>query len=117
METYYALIDNNNIVTTVLVVPHEVIVDSEGNEDEELGNRYCQQFYEGTWVRTEKDGSVRKNYAGINYQYDSQRDAFIPPKPIPEAILDEETCRWVITEEMLLAYGNRSQEDIIPPKP
>jgi hypothetical protein len=40
--------------------------------------------------------SLRKNYAGVGFQYDQQRDAFIPPKPIeyPSFILNEETCLW-----------------------
>ena len=36
----------------------------------------------------------RKNYAGIGYYYDSQRDAFISPKPFPSWVLNEETCLW-----------------------
>jgi hypothetical protein len=37
---------------------------------------------------------LRKNYAGINYTYDEQRDAFIPPKPYPSWNLNESTCLW-----------------------
>ena len=37
---------------------------------------------------------LRKNYAGIGYTYDSQRDAFIAPKPFPSWLLDEDTCLW-----------------------
>jgi hypothetical protein len=37
---------------------------------------------------------LRKNYAGIGYTYDSQRDAFIPPKPFASWLLDEDTCLW-----------------------
>ena len=37
---------------------------------------------------------LRKNYAGIGFTYDAQRDAFIPPKPYPSWILNEETCLW-----------------------
>jgi hypothetical protein len=58
----------------------------------------------GEWVQTsyntfkgihQLDGTpLRKNYAGIGYTYDSQRDAFIPPKPYVSWILDEETCLW-----------------------
>jgi hypothetical protein len=58
----------------------------------------------GTWIQTSYNtrGGVhslggtplRKNYAGIGYTYDSQRDAFIPPKPYASWILDEETCLW-----------------------
>ena len=59
----------------------------------------------GQWVQTSYNthGGVhanggtplRKNYAGIGYTYDAQRDAFIPPRPAPEWTLDEETCLWV----------------------
>lgn len=37
---------------------------------------------------------LRKNFAGIGFTYDPQRDAFIPPKPYPSWILDEESCLW-----------------------
>ena len=37
---------------------------------------------------------LRKNYAGVGYSYDSERDAFIPPKPYNSWTLDEETCLW-----------------------
>ena len=48
----------------------------------------------GQWIETKEDGSIRKNYAGIGFSYDSTRDAFIPPQPYPSWILDESTCRW-----------------------
>lgn len=40
--------------------------------------------------------AFRKNYAGIGYTYDPVRDAFIPPKPTPDAVLDEATCQWIV---------------------
>jgi len=48
----------------------------------------------GTWIETKMDGSIRKNYAGIGFSYDSTRDAFIPPKPYPSWTLNEDTCLW-----------------------
>jgi len=48
----------------------------------------------GNWLETRKDGSIRKNYAGIGFSYDSTRDAFIPPQPYPSWTLNEETCLW-----------------------
>lgn len=117
MDTYFALVDENNIVTNVLVVPVEAVSDINGNITDELGTQYCQQFYMGKWIHTERDGSIRKNYAGIGYQYDTERDAFIAPKPFHESVLDEETCRWYVPEEVLLAYQNRTIEDTIPPQP
>jgi hypothetical protein len=46
------------------------------------------------WIRTFHDGSARKNFAGVGYTYDLNRDAFIPPKPFPSWTLDEDTCQW-----------------------
>jgi len=49
---------------------------------------------EGTWVQTSYNASIRKNFAGIGYTYDSTRDAFIPPQPYPSWTLNESTCGW-----------------------
>jgi hypothetical protein len=56
----------------------------------------------GQWLETKMDGSIRKNYAGIGFSYDSTRDAFIPPQPFPSWELNEETCLW----ECPVAYPN-----------
>ncbi len=48
----------------------------------------------GTWVKTSYNGTIRKNFAGIGYLYDSTRDAFIAPKPFDSWVLDESTCHW-----------------------
>jgi len=45
-------------------------------------------------VIAEQDGRQRKNYAGIGYTYDEERDAFIPPKPFESWVLNEDTCLW-----------------------
>lgn len=48
----------------------------------------------GTWLETRKDGSIRKNFAGIGYTYDHINDAFIAPKPYDSWILNNTTFRW-----------------------
>ena len=48
----------------------------------------------GNWRQTSYNNTFRKNYAGIGYTYDEQRDAFIPPKSYPSWILNEDTCLW-----------------------
>jgi hypothetical protein len=94
---HWAEIDENNIVTRVLVVADEE--DHRGQEflatDLGLG---------GTWKKTSYNtmGNVhalggtpfRKNYAGIGFTYDESRDAFIAPKPFASWVLDETTCIW-----------------------
>jgi hypothetical protein len=48
----------------------------------------------GEWIQTTYDGSIRKNYAGVGYTYDTTRDAFIPPQPFNSWLLNEDTCLW-----------------------
>lgn len=93
---HFAQIDNNGIVQQVLVVVNEVIMDENGNESEQIGIDFLKGLYgEHTqWVQTSYNGSFRKNYASAGYTYDSERDAFIQPKPWNSWILNEETCRW-----------------------
>jgi hypothetical protein len=58
------------------------------------------------WVRTSDKGTIRKNHAGKGYIYDKSRDAFIAPKPRPDATLNEQTARWEISlpvEELTVA--------------
>ena len=45
-------------------------------------------------VHTQGGTPLRKNYAGIGYTYDRERDAFIPPKPYASWVLNEDTCQW-----------------------
>ena len=48
----------------------------------------------GTWVKTSYNESIRKNYAGIGYTYDTVKDAFIAPKPHASWTLNNTTCKW-----------------------
>jgi hypothetical protein len=47
-------------------------------------------------VRTSYNGKIRKNYAGVGYTYDPDRDAFISPKPDTATGFDEQTCQWIV---------------------
>lgn len=91
---HFAQLENNTVIR-VIVVSNDDIKDTQGNESEAVGQQFCQQFGEGTYVQTSYNGSFRKNYAGVGFTYDPQRDAFIYPKPSDDVELDEETCRWV----------------------
>ena len=84
----------NNIVTQVIVVANETIIDENGNENEQIGIDFCNNLLGGTWKQTSYNGSIRKNFAGIGFKYDAVLDAFIPPKPFNSWLLDETTCRW-----------------------
>ena len=87
---HYSFLDENNIVTEVIVGRDEwEVVD--GISDWEV---YYGQKRNQVCKRTSYNGNIRKNYAGIGFTYDEGRDAFIPPKPFESWLLDEETCQW-----------------------
>jgi hypothetical protein len=87
---HYAFLDDNNIVTEVIVGIDETEL-IEGVDPE----TWYGQFRGQRCVRTSYNNRIRKNYAGIGFSYDQRRDAFIPPKPEGDWVLDEETCQWV----------------------
>lgn len=94
---HYAFLDENNIVTEVIVGKNE---DEDGiNWEQHYGsfrNQVCKRTSYNTTGGVHNSGGTpyRKNYAGIGYTYDAQRDAFIPPKPFNSWVLDEDTCLW-----------------------
>lgn len=86
---HYAFLDENNIVVEVIVGIDETQLIEGLDPETWYGN-----FRGETCKRTSYNGNIRKNYAGIGYTYDAERDAFIPPKPFESWTLDEVTCRW-----------------------
>ena len=93
---HFARIDKNNIVKSIHVVDNDNLLNEEGIEEEDFGIVYLNKVHGigFTWVQTSYNNNFRKNYAGIGYTYNKERDAFIPPKPYESWILNEETCRW-----------------------
>ena len=93
---HFAQLDENNLVTQVVVIDNADCQDSDGNESESVGITFCQSLFgdDTTWKQTSYNNNIRKNYAGIGYTYDSTRDAFIPPQPYNSWTLDETTCQW-----------------------
>lgn len=93
---HYAFLDENNIVTEVIIGNNENDdgVDWEAHYGEFRG-QVCKRTSYNTYGGQHPNGTpFRKNYAGIGYTYDYQRDAFIPPKPYASWVLDEDTCLW-----------------------
>ena len=91
---HFTQLDANNVVTQVIVVANSDTADANGVEKEYIGAAFCEKLFGGTWKQTSYNGSIRKNYAGVGYSYDSERDAFIPPKPYNSWVLNEDTCLW-----------------------
>jgi hypothetical protein len=87
---HFAKLTSDNVVLAVIVVAND------DAPDEQTGIEWLTNWSGGYpyWKQTSYNATIRKNYAGINYTYDPVRDAFIPPKPYPSWVLDEETCHW-----------------------
>jgi len=86
---HYAFLDNNNIVTEVIVgIDQTQLI--EGKDPE----TWYGEFRGQTCKRTSYNGNIRKNYAGIGFKYDEDLDAFIQPKPFRSWVLNKETARW-----------------------
>ena len=117
---YFAKLNNNNIVEQVISINNAVTTDANGVEQEQLGVDFINQLYNtnDVWKQTSYNTHAgihslggtpfRKNYGGIGYTYDSNKDAFIAPKPFNSWILNENTCLW----EAPVARPELTQEQI-----
>ena len=94
---HFAEINTNNIVTNVIVVNNEDVLDENNVEQELIGIAFIHNLYNdntAVWVQTSYNNSFRKNYAGIGHTYDETRDAFYAPQPYSSWTLNETTCYW-----------------------
>ncbi len=93
---HFAQLDENHVVTQVIVVDNNELMDN-GVESEAKGIAFCQSLFPNTnWKQTSYNGNFRKNYAGIGYSYMAAPiDWFAPPRPYESWNLDPDTCKWV----------------------
>ncbi len=91
---HFAKLNENNLVTQVIVVHNNECLDADGNESEAVGAGFCAKLFGGTWKQTSYNGNIRKNYAGIGYTYREDIDAFVPPQPFASWVLNETTAQW-----------------------
>ena len=112
----FAKIGLNSKVMSVHSVHNNELKDSNGVEQEVLGVEFLTNLHGwAIWKQTSYNtyGGVhllggtplRKNHAGIGFKYDEDRDAFIPSKPFPSWILNEDSCLW----EAPVAYPTDGQ--------
>jgi len=87
---YFVKLGTGNIVEQVIVISNDIAT------TEQAGVDFINKLYntKDVWKQTSYNNNIRKNFAGIGYTYDSQRDAFIAPKPFNSWILNEQTCLW-----------------------
>ena len=93
---HFAQLDENNVVTQVIVVSNEDTSDSNGVEDELIGIAFCKKLLGANtrWKQTSYNNNMRVRYAGIGYSYNEALDAFIPPKPFNSWVLNNDTANW-----------------------
>ena len=93
---HFAKLGVGNIVEQVIVVSNDIAI------TEQAGVDFINKLYNtrDVWKQTSYNNNIRKNFAGIGYQYDQQRDAFIAPKPFKSWVLNEDTCKWKAPVDM-----------------
>jgi hypothetical protein len=90
---HFAELDENNVVTRVIVVANSDTADVNGVEKEHIGAAFCEKLFGGTWKQTSYNASFRKRYAGAGHTYRADIDAFVAPQPFPSWTLDE-NANW-----------------------
>ena len=93
---HFAQLDENNIVTNVIVVSNDDCLDADGNEAEAVGIAFCKSLLgaDTNWVQTSYNDNIRFRYAGIGMKYDSGNDVFYPQSPYPSWKIDASTWAW-----------------------
>ena len=87
---HFAKLDENSIVTEIVVVNNDVLLRTDGTESEYKGKVFLNGLFgNATWVQTSFNGNFRKQYAGIDYTYDETNDVFISPQLFNSWTLDE----------------------------
>lgn len=81
---HFAKVNADNVVQQVIVVNNDMLLDSEGVEQEALGSAFCEELLGGNWIQTSYNGNFRGRYAGIGMIYDPVADEFILPPTVGE---------------------------------
>jgi hypothetical protein len=104
---HFAKLDENNVVTQVIVVSNRDTSDANGVEKEHIGAAFCERLLGGIWKQTSYNGNMRKRYAGIGFSYNAELDAFIAPKPYASWVLNNTTADWEAPVTMPVVEGNK----------
>ena len=101
---HFAKLNEENIVTQVIVINNSDITNSRGREEETIGIKYCQKLLgeSTTWKQTSYNNNFRGNYAGIGYTYMenvatlgvASTDIFIAQQPYPSWAIGVGTAQW-----------------------
>lgn len=94
---HFAYIENNEVIK-VHVVANAAITDDDGVEQEELGKQLLADLHgyqKEKIIQCSYNGTIRGNYPGRGFTYDSDLDAFIGPQPFPSWVLNQQTFQWL----------------------
>lgn len=96
---HFARLDENSLVTEVIVVNNDVVRNEPFPESEPIGVEFCRALFgeDTNWAQTSYSASFRFNYAGLGYTFDptpAPHGAFIPPQPYPSWLLNTTTYQW-----------------------
>lgn len=121
---HFAQLDDNNIVTQVLVVANQELLDETGVESEEKGISFCRDLFgpDTRWVQTSYSGSIRKQFAAVGFRYDATADVFISPCLVKGMVLNPVTFDWEYpypapTDGFLYRWDEESESWQRIPKP
>ena len=121
---HFAQLDDNNVVTQVIVVSNDDTSDSNGVETESIGVAFCQKLLgaDTNWKQTSYNGNMRGNYAGIGYTYMSNvatlgvgsTDIFISQQPYASWTISTTAAQWVPPSNpgACLLYTSPSPRDL-----
>jgi hypothetical protein len=101
---------NENIVVDVLVAEEEffdTFIDTSPGQWIQTSYNTLGGVHYGQDGQPDSGTALRKNFAGIGFTYDQVRDAFIPPKPYPSWVLNEDSCLW----EAPVAYPDADSDE------
>jgi hypothetical protein len=116
--SHFAKLDENNVVVFV-TVGREKDDGKEAKLSARTGDVYKQTSYNTRGgVHLLGGTPLRKNFAGLGYTYDADRDAFIPPKPYDSWLLNEDTCLWqspvpIPNDGQLYEWNEENQEWVV----
>jgi hypothetical protein len=93
---HFARLNDDNIVTTVVVIADEDCLDSDGNESEAVGIAFCKKLWgvDTDWVQTSYTSSIRFRGAAKGIYFDEINDVFRGPQPYPSWTLNTSTWEW-----------------------
>jgi hypothetical protein len=93
---HFAELDENNVVRQVIVVSNQDILDSNGDESEDVGINFCKKLFgqNTVWKQTSYNNNFRCRYAGIGMIYEDEYDVFLHKQPYPSWFLDTEDYEW-----------------------